>query len=152
VQLAVRISRYTRLPTGREPGKHIGRTGGQRDRGAAAVETAIVLPLLLMLIFGLIDFGRMLNAQITLTEAAREGARAAALGGDPEARAKAVAGDLDISVDPGTPCSASTPDAQVEVHHVFTFVTPVGSLAGMFGGTGMDGEMTLTGRGVMSCL
>src|SRR5579859_1395033 len=51
-----------------------------RDRGAAAVEFALLLPLLLLLIFGIIDFGRALNAQITLTQAAREGARMAALG------------------------------------------------------------------------
>src|SRR5713101_4927322 len=47
-----------------------------RDRGATAVEFA----LLLLLLFGIIDFGRVLNAQITLTQAVREGARLAALG------------------------------------------------------------------------
>ena len=50
------------------------------DRGATAVEFALVLPLLLLLVFGIIDFGRALNAQITLTQAAREGARLEALG------------------------------------------------------------------------
>ena len=50
-----------------------------RDRGAAAVEFALLLPVLLLLVFGIIDFGRALNAQITLTQAAREGARIAAL-------------------------------------------------------------------------
>ncbi len=55
-----------------------------RDRGATAVEFALVLPLLLLLVFGIIDFGRALNAQITLTQAAREGARLEALG-DPSA-------------------------------------------------------------------
>ncbi len=128
------------------------RTGRQRDRGAAAVETAIVLPLLLLLVFGLIDFGRMLNAQITVTEAAHEGARAAALGNDPVPRAKAVAGDLDVNVDPGAPCTGDpTRDAQVKVAHVFTFVTPLGALAGLFGGTGPDSAITLTVRGVMPC-
>ena len=48
---------------------------GARDRGAAAVEFALLLPLLLLIVFGIIDFGRALNAQITLTQAAREGAR-----------------------------------------------------------------------------
>ena len=50
------------------------------DRGAAAVEFALLLPVLLLLVFGIIDFGRALNAQVTLTQAAREGARMAALG------------------------------------------------------------------------
>ena len=54
--------------------------GHARDRGSVAVEFALLLPLLLLLVFGIIDFGRALNAQITLTQAAREGARLAALG------------------------------------------------------------------------
>ena len=51
-----------------------------RDRGAAAVEFALLFPVLLLIVFGIIDFGRALNAQITLTQAAREGARLAAVG------------------------------------------------------------------------
>ena len=51
-----------------------------RDRGSAAVEFALVVPVLLLIVFGIIDFGRALNAQIALTGAAREGARLAALG------------------------------------------------------------------------
>ena len=53
----------------------------RRDAGASAVEMAIVLPLLVLLVFGIIDFGRMLNAQIQLSQAAREGVRLAALAG-----------------------------------------------------------------------
>ena len=45
------------------------------DRGAAAVEFALVLPLLLLLLGGIIDFGFALNTQISLTHAAREGVR-----------------------------------------------------------------------------
>src|SRR6266699_2915884 len=58
-----------------------GRRSGNdsRDRGAVAVEFALLLPMLLLLLFGIIDFGRALNAQITLTQAAREGARLASL-------------------------------------------------------------------------
>jgi len=50
------------------------------DRGTAAVEFALVLPVLLLIVFGIVDFGRALNAQLTLTGAAREGVRLAALG------------------------------------------------------------------------
>jgi len=50
------------------------------DRGSVAVEFALLLPVLLLIIFGTIDFGRAINAQITLTQAAREGARLASLG------------------------------------------------------------------------
>jgi len=53
---------------------------GHRDRGAAAVEMALVLPLLLVMVIGIIDFSRIFNGQIQLSQAAREGARIAALG------------------------------------------------------------------------
>ncbi|GAA1889756.1 hypothetical protein GCM10009715_39470 [Paeniglutamicibacter psychrophenolicus] len=49
------------------------------QRGASAVEFAIVLPLLLTLLLGIIEFGFLFNQQISLTQAAREGARAYAI-------------------------------------------------------------------------
>lgn len=45
------------------------------------MEFVLVLPILLMLVFGIVEFGRAYNAKITLTAAAREGARVLALGG-----------------------------------------------------------------------
>jgi len=53
---------------------------GHHDRGAAAVEMALVMPLLILMIMGIIDFGRIFNGEIQLSQAAREGARIAALG------------------------------------------------------------------------
>jgi Flp pilus assembly protein TadG len=47
------------------------------DRGAAAVEFALVMPILLLLLFGIIEFARAWNVRQTLTDAAREGARIA---------------------------------------------------------------------------
>ncbi|MBZ4686825.1 MAG: hypothetical protein PWQ96_1316 [Clostridia bacterium] len=43
---------------------------------------ALVLPILIMLIFGIIEFGRIYHAHLTLTSATREGARLGAVGGD----------------------------------------------------------------------
>ncbi len=48
----------------------------KNQKGAAAVEFAIVLPLLLILIFGMIEFGLLLYNKQVLTNASREGARA----------------------------------------------------------------------------
>lgn len=47
----------------------------RRDRGQALVEFGLVLPILLLLIFGLIDLGRVVYAQNALSEGARDGAR-----------------------------------------------------------------------------
>ena len=52
-----------------------------RRRGAAAVEFAVVAPVLLILVFGMIDVGRMIMVQQLMNDAAREGARTASLGG-----------------------------------------------------------------------
>jgi Flp pilus assembly protein TadG len=46
-----------------------------RGRGQALVEFALVIPIFLLLVAGMIDFGLGLNASITVSNAAREGAR-----------------------------------------------------------------------------
>ena len=46
------------------------------QKGAAAVEFAIILPLLIMLLFGIIEFGIILYDKAMITNASREGARA----------------------------------------------------------------------------
>ena len=53
-------------------------------RGAAAVELAVVLPLLLTLVFGIIEFGWVFMVRETLTNASREGCRVAVLQGSTE--------------------------------------------------------------------
>ncbi len=45
------------------------------DSGAAAVEFALIVPILFLLIFGIVDFGRAYQAKVELAHAAREGAR-----------------------------------------------------------------------------
>jgi Flp pilus assembly protein TadG len=53
----------------------------KRDpRGQSVVEFALVLPILLLVVFGITEFGRALMTANMLTQAAREGARVAALG------------------------------------------------------------------------
>ena len=47
------------------------------ERGASAVEFALVLPLLFLIIAGIIDLGRVMFYSAITTNVAREGARAA---------------------------------------------------------------------------
>ncbi len=114
------------------------------------MELALVLPILLLIVFGIVDFGRMLNAQIALTEAAREGARAEALGADPDSRVEAAAGYLDGGVAATVETGCPGTDAVVRVDHTFTFITPIGPFLELYGG-GMDGSVPMQGRGVMPC-
>jgi len=51
----------------------------QRRRGAAVVEFAVVLPLLLTILFGIIEYGWVFMCRQTLQTAAREGCRIAVL-------------------------------------------------------------------------
>jgi len=57
------------------------RRGERRRCGAVAVEMAIVTPLLLTMLFGIIEFGWLFTVQSTMVNAAREGARFGALQG-----------------------------------------------------------------------
>ena len=61
--------------------RRTGRTGTRQHRGVAAVEFAIVLPIFLLVIFGMIEFGRAIMVQQVLTNASREGARRATIEG-----------------------------------------------------------------------
>lgn len=51
----------------------------RRERGAAAVEFALVVPLLLLLVFGIISYGYMLSFRQAMSQGAAEGARSAAV-------------------------------------------------------------------------
>lgn len=126
------------------------------DSGAAAVEFALVLPLLLLLVFGIMDFGRAYNMQIALTQAAREGVRVAALGGSgseasdrTEAAAFPVTG---VGVSVGTCPIPVTPtsDAEVMASRTYDYITPIQEILAVMGFSNLA-VPTITGRGRMRC-
>lgn len=66
-----------------------------KQRGAAAVEFALIVPLLLSMLLGVIDFGMALGQNISLQGAAREGARQGVTQGDVIASSSQAKGLLD---------------------------------------------------------
>jgi hypothetical protein len=62
-----------------------------RSRGQALVEFSLVFPVFILLLFGLIDLGRLVYANNALAEAAREGAR----WGSVQARSGTALGDIE---------------------------------------------------------
>ncbi|MBS0152442.1 MAG: pilus assembly protein [Nitrospira sp.] len=54
------------------------------ERGAAATEFALLLPVFLMILFGIIEFGMIMYGREVVTNAAREGARAGIVQGPPK--------------------------------------------------------------------
>ncbi|MHB8185055.1 MAG: TadE/TadG family type IV pilus assembly protein [Dermatophilaceae bacterium] len=136
------------------------------DRGAAAVEMALVLPLLLFLLMGMIDFGRAYNAQIQLSAAAREGARLASLNAtaDPNdanygnaaitARVGQAAGGLSGVTATPTYCpvpAATSDSAKVVVSVSFTWITGISAMSKFFGSGVFPTPTTLQSTGVMRC-
>ncbi len=130
--------------------------GVRGERGAAAVEFALVLPVLLLVIFGIIDFGRMLYTKITLTEAAQAGARAGAIFGQAKGEDQAnlaaaglnpAPGEMDVNVVacPSTPAPGDDATATLTYH--FTFVTPLAAFANLGGGS-----IDLTSTSVSPCV
>ncbi|HVL05599.1 MAG TPA: TadE family protein [Acidimicrobiales bacterium] len=119
------------------------------ERGAAVVEFALILPLLVLFVFGIVEFGRAYSARIELTSAVREGARAVALGAN-AAEAETVTKDAApglardrLTVPTPTLCTVTPapPNARVEAHYPFTYTIPFFR----------DGTWTLQATGVMRC-
>jgi Flp pilus assembly protein TadG len=71
------------------------------ERGTAALELALVLPIFLLLVYGGLSFGLAMSAKGSITEAAAEGARAAI-------------GASVIAADNGSQCAAYTRTAQAQ--------------------------------------
>ncbi|WP_026549089.1 TadE/TadG family type IV pilus assembly protein [Arthrobacter sp. Br18] len=122
-----------------------------RERGAVALEMALVLPVLLLILVGILEFGRVMNVQVSLTQAAREGARHAAIHYDDgtmdvtgTARAAAPSlASLPIAVNHNA--GACAPGGTVRVTTSIALPSMTGFLdAGLF-------PMNLQGIGVMRC-
>ena len=122
------------------------------ERGAALVEFTLVLPMLLALVCGIVDFGRLFQSWITITNAAREGARLGAT--------HASSGAISARVITTTGTPGSTPNITVtnaadqggdpgesvvvRVSTTVRLITPLGPMLRLLGGDGVGNQFTLT--------
>jgi len=121
------------------------------ERGASAVEFGLIIPILLILVLGIIEFGHAFQVQGTLSAAAREGARAMALRNDQGQAKSAVRQaasaldpditDAQISISPAAcPTGVTTTNVRLTIDYPMPFLTH-------FFGASID----MSGTGVMRC-
>lgn len=138
------------------------------DRAQSLVEFALVTPMLLILVFGIIDFGLGLRAYISVTSATREGARYAAVGNPAGTFASGGSGECDGSTSTtvvGKVCTTlngldlsnvndvtvSYPGGQspgesvvVEMDYEYEYITPVQRIVNILSGGNISDSLTLT--------
>jgi len=129
-------------------------------RGAELVEFALILPVLLLVVAGIIDFGFLFQRYESLTNAAREGARVGVLPGyaaaDVTARVDAFASAAGLPETPTTTVATVVVDPgggrptyntiSVTVQHPYTFFM-LGPVAGLLGSS--FGTVTLSANSTM---
>jgi len=139
----------------------------QRSLGQSFVEFALILPVFLLFLAATLDLGRVFYANITLNNAAREGAFAAAkdpdlyVSGQPcnEATNRVVCrvqeesagsmiaikpADIDMKCNPGSCSEAPGSTVTVNVHGTFRLLTPI--LSFVFGGQTLPLTSTATAQ------
>jgi len=124
----------------------------RHERGATAVEFAMIVPILLVLVLGIAEFGHAFQVQGTLSAAAREGARVMALQND-QAAARAAVRSAAPTLDPAitnaqivvTPAACPTTTTGAATVRV-TVEYPMPFLTDFFGA-----DIELSGTGVMRC-
>ena len=125
----------------------------QGQSGQALVEFSLILPVFLMLLFGLVDFGRGFYTWQMVTNAAREGARAAAVQSDSATIDAKLYGSFCSAWPTPSSCALDTTkmtvtktniqgprgaQTTVAVAYTFTYVTPIGPLLALFGGSSIS--------------
>ncbi|MDJ0959613.1 MAG: TadE/TadG family type IV pilus assembly protein [Acidimicrobiia bacterium] len=101
----------------------------RREHGAAVVEMALILPLVVLLAFALIDIGRLIYTKIDLHEAVQEGSIWGAYNPDDYLAVQTrVAESLNGDVYPGdvvVECPSSTDTVRVTLSHGVPLITPL---------------------------
>ncbi|ASK61826.1 pilus assembly protein TadE [Virgibacillus phasianinus] len=103
------------------------------QKGQSIVETALIIPILLILLFGITDFARIFHAYLTLDHAGREAARAATVGAtDSEIELKIAnttsgldQSKLEETISPGDGNRKSGSEITITLTYPVDFLTPI---------------------------
>jgi Flp pilus assembly protein TadG len=117
------------------------------ESGQTLVEFSMVLPIMLVLIFALVDFGRAFHTWLVVTNAAREGARTAAV----QTRITESAASLDTSrltITASNIQGARGETVEIDLAYDFEFVTPLGGLLSVISGGNLSAP-AITGQSSM---
>ena len=126
------------------------RARGRGERGQSLVEFALLLPIFLILLFAIVDFGLGLNAWITITNSAREGARAGAVGADAATITQKVqdtSGALDMDKLTVTVTNAQGQpggSVVVDVDYQYDLITPLSALMEFVSGNTIGPTLNLS--------
>ena len=106
----------------------------RNEKGAALIEAAVTVPIILLVSVGIFEFGRAYQTQQVLTNAAREGARLAVIDGSTDADVRArvnayltaggltAVGDSQIPINRTTAVTATATGSKVEINYPFNFI------------------------------
>jgi len=105
----------------------------KNKKGQALVELALVLPILILLLMGTMEFGRIFHSYLVITNASREGARAGVVGLDDSGIKSSVRGvatslslsDTQINITPGYGSRSRGVPLTVQVNYSVSLVTPM---------------------------
>ena len=105
----------------------------KHENGQAALELALVIPLLLLLVFAVTEMGRVGYAYITVNNAARAGARVASVGGNDQDILTSIDNSasfldlnaLTVQISPGESVRQSGQDVTIEVEYPVQLIIPV---------------------------
>ncbi len=104
------------------------------EKGAALIEAAVTVPIILLISVGIFEFGRAYQTQQVLTNAAREGARVAVIEGTTDADVRTRVRDYvtrgglttltdgQIVVQRAVPLTGSSTASSVEINYPFQFM------------------------------
>ncbi len=129
----------------------------RHEHGQSLVEFAMSLPVLILILFALAEFGLMMNDQVSVANAARDGARVAALQGSgdpnlttdvqtavtdalaplvPSSLASSCSSSLSSNANSGSGGTSQVGSWTVTVTCPYSPITPLGSIFSLVGATG----------------